>query len=585
MHNKPGKTKKSENKCKRAEEALPESENFYRNLFENTATAVVILDEDNTILLGNGACEKLTGYTRQEVEGKKKWTDFIVQKDDLERMKEYQGLRRIDSLSAPQTYEFQFVDREGQVKDIVVNVRTMPGRKQTLATLLDVTDRNRANAALRESERRLTDVIDFLPDATFAVDLSGKIIAWNRAMEEMSGAKAADMLGKGDHEYTIPFYGKRIPALIDLALGFNEELEEKYDFVKKEGDVLLAEAEMTALPIILWGKARPLYDSHGNIVGAIESLRDITERRRMEAALTESERRLADIIDFLPDATFAVDLSGKIIAWNRAMEEMSGANAADMLGKGNHEYAIPFYGMRRPVLIDLALGFNKGLEEKYDFVKRKGNVLLTEAEMPALPIVLWAKAGPLYDSCGNIVGAIESLRDITEQKRTKVALQVEISERIQVEKERETLILELKGRTKNLQEVNTTLSVLLQKREEDKNILEERFVENIGGLVLPYVEMIKKNNLDVQQQLCLDIIETNLGYIITPLLKNIQQFKLTPREIQVASLINNGKSTKEIAQILGIGKGSIDTHRKSIRKKLGLDRTSNLQSHLRFLEK
>jgi DNA-binding CsgD family transcriptional regulator len=126
--------------------------------------------------------------------------------------------------------------------------------------------------------------------------------------------------------------------------------------------------------------------------------------------------------------------------------------------------------------------------------------------------------------------------------------------------------------------------VILQKREEDKKILEERFVANIGSLVLPYVEMIKKNNLDAQQQFCLDIIEKNLGEIITPLLKNIQQFNLTPREIQVASLINDGKTTKEIAKTLGIAKGSIDTHRKNIRKKLGLDRTTNLQSHLHLLE-
>ena len=108
---------------------------------------------------------------------------------------------------------------------------------------------------------------------------------------------------------------------------------------------------------------------------------------------------------------------------------------------------------------------------------------------------------------------------------------------------------------------------------------------NIGHLVLPYIEQIKKNKLDVQQKFYLEIIEKNLAEIASPLLKKIQQFDLTPREIQIASLIKDGKSTKEVAKILGIGEGSIDTHRKSIRKKLGLDRSSNLQSRLRFLEK
>ncbi|MEN6331057.1 MAG: helix-turn-helix transcriptional regulator, partial [Smithella sp.] len=144
---------------------------------------------------------------------------------------------------------------------------------------------------------------------------------------------------------------------------------------------------------------------------------------------------------------------------------------------------------------------------------------------------------------------------------------------------------ELEEKTNNLQEINTTLNVLLQKREEDKKIMEENFVANIGSLVLPYLEKIRKYNLDEQQQYCLDTIEKNLDEIATPLLKNIQQFNLTPREIQIASLINDGKTTKEIAQALGIAEGSIATHRKNIRKKLGLDRSSSLQSHLRFFEK
>ncbi|MEQ8182004.1 MAG: helix-turn-helix transcriptional regulator, partial [Smithellaceae bacterium] len=98
-------------------------------------------------------------------------------------------------------------------------------------------------------------------------------------------------------------------------------------------------------------------------------------------------------------------------------------------------------------------------------------------------------------------------------------------------------------------------------------------------------EKIRKNNLDAQQRFFLDTVEKNLDEIGSPLLKNIHQFNLTPREIQIAYLIKDGKTTKEIATVLGIVEGSISTHRKNIRKKLGLDRTSNLQSQLRFFEK
>jgi PAS domain S-box-containing protein len=187
-----------------------------------------------------------------------------------------------------------------------------------------------------------------------------------------------------------------------------------------------------------------------------------------------------------------------------------------------------------------------------------------------------------YDANGGLIGLQGTIRDVTEQMRNEEELR-KYREKLEVMVAERTR--ELEDKTKNLQEVNTALNILIKKREEDKKILEELFVANIGSLVLPYVEKIRKNNLDSQQEFCLDIIEKNLGEIASPLLKNIQQFDLTPREVQVASLIKVGKSTKEIAKILGIGKGSIDTHRISIRKKLGLSRTLNLQSCLCFLEK
>ncbi len=444
-----------------------ESENFYQTVFENAGIATVIFKKDNVVLLVNGEFEKIAGYTRTEVEGMKKWMEFVHRKDDLQRMKEYNRLRHVDPLSAPRTYEFQLISRDGQIKDVVTTVATMPGTKQTLMTLLDITERKQMETALKESEKRLSDTINFLPDATFAIDLSGKVIAWNRAIEEMTGVKAKDIVGKGNYEYTTAFYGMRRPMLIDLVFGFSEETAAKYDFVERKGNVFLAEADVPVRGMhhTLWGKAGPLCDSNGNMVGAIESVRDITERRCMEAALKESERRLADIIDFLPDATFAIDLSGKVIAWNRAMEEMTGVNTEDMLGKGDHEYSIPFYGMRRPLLIDLVFGFDKEVEKNYDFVKREGDVLLSETRMAigAHPLFLWGKARPLYDGEGNVVGAIESVRDITELKQAQKALQAA----------NEELEVRVGERTAELVQANKALQKEIFEREKAETVLKE----------------------------------------------------------------------------------------------------------------
>jgi PAS domain S-box-containing protein len=158
-------------------------------------------------------------------------------------------------------------------------------------------------AALRESERRLSDIIDFLPDATFAIDLEGRIIAWNKAIETMTGIKAASMLGKGNYEYSLPFYGKRRPILIDLVFVSDEEIKTKYHFVQKKDGVLLAEADVSVRGEgirHLWGKAGSLFDSNGKMVGAIEAIRDITDqrtaekdRKRLEEHLQRSEKMKA----------------------------------------------------------------------------------------------------------------------------------------------------------------------------------------------------------------------------------------------------------------------------------------------------
>jgi DNA-binding CsgD family transcriptional regulator len=172
-----------------------------------------------------------------------------------------------------------------------------------------------------------------------------------------------------------------------------------------------------------------------------------------------------------------------------------------------------------------------------------------------------------------------------ELSRNNEQLKLEIKERKNAEAAMKRKSRELKHHTDRLRELNAALKVLLKQREDDKKDMEERFVLNMQNLVLPFVEQMKKGHLGAGQRAYLDIIEIHLHNIATPLLKNIRQFHLTPKEIKVAVLVKEDKSTKEIAEILGIATGSIDIHRKNIRKKLGLsNRKANLQSHLVSLE-
>jgi len=145
------------------------------------------------------------------------------------------------------------------------------------------------------------------------------------------------------------------------------------------------------------------------------------QRRHMEQNLHASEKLLVEIINFLPDATFAIDISGMVISWNKAMEVMTGVQAEAIMGKGNYEYSLPFYGARRPILIDLITKPDSEVQRKYySIIKHEGDMLIAETEK-ARPkgksSVLWAKATPLYNPAGEIIGAIESIRDITEYRK------------------------------------------------------------------------------------------------------------------------------------------------------------------------
>ena len=171
-------------------------------------------------------------------------------------------------------------------------------------------------------------------------------------------------------------------------------------------------------------------------------------------------------------------------------------------------------------------------------------------------------------------------RDITERKRTDEDLRKAHEE---LEGRMEECTAELRIRTGELEEVNSALRVLLKRREEDKRELEENVLCNVKALIAPCVERLKKSGLDERQSACVSVLESNIGGIIAPFSRRLSSkyFSLTPAEIQIADLITQGKSTKEIAQFLNLSSKTIECHRKNIRKKMKLkNKKANLRIHL-----
>ncbi|MCK9632520.1 MAG: PAS domain-containing protein [Methanoregula sp.] len=140
-----------------------------------------------------------------------------------------------------------------------------------------------------------------------------------------------------------------------------------------------------------------------------------TKKTPAKAGAVTIEQQIADVIRLIPDATMVIDPKGNVMAWNRAMEKLTGVKAKDIIGKGNFEYSLPFYGERRPVLADIALKDVRNLKKKYTSITPWGNTLVAEARVPSLPggpATVYGSATILKSSQGKLIGVLELVCEV-----------------------------------------------------------------------------------------------------------------------------------------------------------------------------
>ena len=329
--------------------------------------------------------------------------------------------------------------------------------------------------------------------------------------------------------------------------------------------------------------------------------RELAERKRTEETLRESEERYRLLLEFSPDPIVVYNMQGEATYVNPAFEQTFGFSGDEVLGKQIDFVPDESWPETKDAIEKMLSGKKIDLFETKRLTK-DGRVLGVQI------------SSTLYrNRDGKPVGNIVILRDISALKqveqvlkkyhdhleelveartaelaKTNTQLEQEIEERKRAEEALRKREVELEAQSHHLEEVNTALKVLLKQREHDKKELGENVLSNVTELISPYVERLNKSRLNTNQKTLINIMESNLKNIISPFISKLSSryFNFTPMEIKVANLVKEGKTNKEIAELLCLSKNTILFHRHNIRSKLRLkNKKINLRSHLLSYDK
>ena len=381
---------------------------------KQSPASVVITDKKGNIEYVNAAFCEITGYSVEEAMGQ---NPRILKSGNLSAA-HYQNLWQ--TILSGNIWKGDFINKKKNGQEYWESASISPIKNDSdeithfVAVKQDITERKEVEKKLKESEERHRMLLERLPESVVVYDMEGKAIYVNPAFEKTFGWSRKEVLGKKIDFVPPELEAETKAAIQEMLEAGRETLFFETRRLTKNGDSLDVQINTA-----------PFYDPNGTKIGNIVILNDITERKRAEKAIKNSEQRLSQIVEFLPDPTIVIDNEGTVVTWNQAMENLSDIKADDMVGKGNFEYALPFYGERRPILIDLVKNWDAEYEQKYLSVKRDGKKLISESYHPSLggrELYLQATAGLIYDAAGEVAGAIESLRDITERKHMEAEL-------------------------------------------------------------------------------------------------------------------------------------------------------------------
>lgn len=544
-------------KQKKMADTLQKREAKYRAIVENMDDAIYIFDLEGNILDVNGNACKMVGYKRNDLIGANLTKIDKTLPHPADEM--FEQLIRDGSIVC---------DRENVLKDgsvipveVSSKIISLEGKGIVHGFVRDITERKRAEKALRESEALYRLLAENISDVIWVSDMNLNLTYVSPSIEKIQGNSADEWKSLGFSAFLPQHSWKQVMNIFEEEVirehtsgrDQNRNREMEFEIKHKDGSTIWVEA-----------KASFLRSGNGAPIGIIGVTRNISERKRVEEALRYSENRYRALFETSQDGIFIVDQNKlNFLAVNDAACRLYGYTKDEFLKMKITDISAEPEKTKTVVkncVMDIPLRFHR---------KKDGTVFPVEIVIN-------------YFQLGNDQYHTAFIRDITERKRMEGELRSHGMRLEGMVKERTT---ELEIKSKMLEEINVALKVLLHQREVEKQESEERFMVNIKSLILPYIEKMKSDGLDARIKAYVNIVESNLNDLTSSLVHNMRQLNFTPKETIIASLIKDGKTTKDIAETMGIGISTINSHRNSIRKKLALiKKKANLQSYLHSLK-
>jgi PAS domain S-box-containing protein len=263
--------KQMENKLKQSQET------YYQTIFENTGAATVIIEENKLISLVNMQFTSLTGYSKNEIEGKMEWTEIFSQ-EDISQMKEYHQLRRVNPDYAPRNYEARIVTRNGAVKPVHLTVAMIPGTEKSMASILDMTELRRSKMAIKESQERFKSIFENAAEAIILFDCQGNIVEFNGKFKETFGFKNGEIIGQNFLHMgsMMGMHNEESRKILNDLISGNELKQVEWILENKDGKKIIF-------------RVRPsLIKTKTSVIGILLIMEDITELKNVENSLKYS---------------------------------------------------------------------------------------------------------------------------------------------------------------------------------------------------------------------------------------------------------------------------------------------------------